>query len=91
MSLPTGHPVDLDAGEADLAAGRWQPAEVPGVSSGEHPLRGHPLVGYGVLHLEVQVGEAREKSAEELNPRVAVEEVVPSVVEVRGGGPVMVS
>ena len=37
-----------------FAAGRWQPAEGPGVGSGEqNPLRVHPFIGHGVLHLEV--------------------------------------
>ena len=59
---PAGHPVDLDAGETALAVGRWQPAEGPGVSSGEEdPLRGHPLVGYGVLHLEGRSGKPLRK------------------------------
>src|SRR6185437_4281038 len=60
--LPVDHPADLKAGEADLATGRRQSAEAPGVRPGEqNPLRVHRVIGHGVLHLEVQIGESLKK------------------------------
>src|SRR5205814_9451768 len=72
--LPVDHPVDLQTGKADLPVGWWEAAEGAGMCAGEHDaLRDHPLVGRGVQHLEVEVGEAFEEAAEELKPGVAVE------------------
>ena len=68
------HPVDLQAGEPDLAAGRREAAEGAGVRAGEQDaLRDHPLVGRRVQHLEVEVREALHEDTEELDPGVAVE------------------
>src|SRR4029077_8677066 len=72
--FPFDHPVDLQTGEADLPVGWWEAAEEAGMCAREQDaLRDHSLVGRGVQHIEVEVGEAFEEDAEELNPGVAVE------------------
>src|SRR5829696_7111794 len=88
--LPVDHPVDLQTGKADLPVGWWEAPEGAGMYAGEQDaLRDHPLVGRGVQHLEMAVGEAFEEDAEERDPGVAVErgglDAVGRVRDVVGG------
>jgi hypothetical protein len=72
--LPVDHPVDLQTGKADLPVGGWEAPEGACMGAREQDALGdHPLVGRGVQNREVEVGEAFEEDAEELNPGVAVE------------------
>lgn len=59
VSNATDHEYGLKNGEAVLSS-----RSSTSVGSGEQdPLRVHLLIGHGVLHVEVQVGESHEKGA----------------------------